>query len=376
MSDLPDTIYLDNAATTPLAPEVLDAMLPYLTAYYGNPASRHKAGNAARIAVENAARQLADALHCEPEQLVFTSGGSMANNLAVQSAVSHLPQNAKLFTTAIEHSSLLAPMQQYADRLTTGQPDRYGYLTELPSPDTGFAAIQFANNELGTVQDMNRFCAHCRKHGILLHTDAVQAFGQLPIDLTQLPVDFLSLSAHKFSGPKGVGALFVRDRRLLSPLIFGNNRKTPIAGTENVAGIVGLGAAAELTAKHLSAQIAHKCKLRDMLKDGLLATVPDIHILSPENQTLPGILSICFPGIDSEGFLTLLDLKGICASAGSACHAGEKEPSHVLKAIGLPAEYQHSVIRFSIGAQNTEAEIQTAILMISQLAVKLRQLKL
>lgn len=376
MSDLSDMIYLDNAATTPLVPEVLDAMLPYLTANYGNPASRHRAGNAARIAVEKAAKQLADALHCEPEQLVFTSGGSMANNLAVQSAVSHLPADAKLFTTAIEHSSLLAPMQQYADRLLTGQPDRYGYLTALPSPDTGFASIQFANNELGTVQDMNQISAHCRKHGILLHTDAVQAFGQLPIDLTQLPVDFLSLSAHKFSGPKGVGALFVRDRRFLSPLILGNNRRTPVAGTENVAGIVGLGAAAELAAKQLSEQIAHKRRLRDMLKTGLLASVPDIQVLSPENQTLPGILSVCFPDIDSEGFLTLLDLKGICASAGSACHAGEKEPSHVLKAVGLPAAYQHSVIRFSIGAQNTEEEIQTAIPIISSLAAKLRQLKL
>lgn len=371
---MPEQIYLDNAATTPLEPAVLEAMMPYLTQNFGNPASLHRAGNTARIAIEKAAGQLAEALHCEPEQIVFTSGGSMSNNLAVDSAVSFLPKNTNLFTTTIEHTSLLAPMQMYADRLTVGTVDSFGYLLTLPGADTAFASVQFANNELGTVQDMKKISEYCRSHGILLHSDAVSAFGQLPIDLKSLPIDMLSVSAHKFSGPKGVGALFVRDRRRLSPFILGNNKTTPIAGTENVAGIVGMGMAAEIYHKNLSAHTRHKEKLKQLLKAEILSRIPQIKILSPEDQALCGILSVCIPGTDSESLLTLLDLYGVCASAGSACHAGEKETSHVMKAIGVEKQCERSVIRFSVGIQNTEDEIRSTAKILDEAVKKLRSL--
>lgn len=371
-------IYLDHAATTPLHPEVLSAMFPYLTECYGNPNSLHRAGKAASRAIETAREQLSTALCCAPDQLVFTSGGSMANNLAVFSAVRYLSETLhrtpRCFTAAIEHSSMLSPMR-LQQNLRIGKVDAHGFLTELPDDSIDFAAIQFANNELGSIQDMEKLSAHCKQHHILLHTDAVQAFGQTKIDLKSLPVDFLSLSAHKFSGPKGIGALFVRDKRMVSPLIHGNNRVSPIAGTENVAGIVGMAKAAELAMSKMQENVRHKQRLRELLKELLLAQIPDIRILTPEENALPGILSVCFTGIESEALLYLFDLSEICLSAGAACHAGEKTPSHVLSAIGLPENDLQSVIRFSIGNENTEDEIRKAAISTANWVEKLRKLK-
>lgn len=363
-------IYLDNAASTPVEPSVLSAMLPWLTRECGNPSSLHQAGLRAKEAIRHAAEQVADALHCMPEQILFTSGGSMANQLAVQSAISRVSPNGKLFTTAIEHSSLLDPMMQHAEQLTIGKPDRYGYLTQLPSPDTAFASIQYANNEIGCIQDMKQITAYCSQNDILLHTDAVQAFGQIPIDLSRTPVDFLSISAHKFGGPKGVGALYVKHPEQFSPCIPGS--RIPVAGTENVPGIVGLGEAAQLAAKQVSVHIAHKLKLTAILKESILSSIPNSYSVSPENQVLPDILSVCIPEIDSECLLHLLDLHGICASAGSACHAGSSAPSHVLSAIGLPKHHLHSVLRFSVGTDNTEDEIRRTVRVLAELVKSLR----
>ncbi len=350
-------IYLDHAATTPLLPEVLESMLPYFTEYYGNPSSSHHDGRSAKKAVDTAREQIASALKCQPEQIIFTSCGSMANNLAVLSTIRNLPANAKLFTTPIEHSSLLAPMQLYADRCIFGKVDRYGYLQTMPEQDTAFASIQYANNELGSIQDVQKIVKYCKQNRIILHADAVQAFGQIPIDLSKDAPDLVSISAHKFSGPKGIGALIAKQPGKLSPLIYGNNRNTPVAGTENTAAIVGMGKAAELAAKNLTVNIAHKHHLQQLLKEHLLKSIPNLIILTPETKTLPGILSVCIPGVNSEGLLSALDLKGVSVSAGSACHAGEKTASHVMTAIGLSENLLHSVIRFSIGIQNTEEEI-------------------
>jgi cysteine desulfurase len=262
-------------------------------------------------------------------------------------------------------------MQKQADHLTIGAVDSAGTLTELPATDTDFASIQFANNELGTIQDMPKIASYCKEHHILLHTDAVQAFPKCEIDLSKLPVDLLSLSAHKFHGPTGVGALFLRTGVQAEPLLYGGNGKSLFAGTENLAGIVGMGAAAEVAYKQRQAENAHKKKLLALLKDGIQKQIPNSMILSPAQHALPDLLSVCFPGLESEGLLALLDLNGICASAGSACHAGEKQASHVLQAIGLPEHLSHSVIRFSIGSQNTEQEILQTIAILQKVTTQL-----
>ena len=369
-------IYLDNAATTPLHPDVLAAMLPFLTEQYGNPNSLHRAGKKAAAAIQNAKEQLAAALHCSAGQIIFTLGGSMANNLACHTAVTYLQNKLhrpiSCFTTAIEHSSMLAVMKLQPN-CKIGAADGDGFLTEYPDSTVDFASVQFANNELGSIQDMVSVATDCKKKNILLHTDAVQAFGQIPIDLSALPVDMLSLSAHKFMGPKGVGALFVRDPRMLSPFIHGNNRLSPIAGTENVAGIVGLGAAAELAHKNLQQNMQHKAKLKQLLSEGLKDRIPDIRVLTPE-YALPGILSVAFPGVESESLLHLFDLKSICVSSGAACHAGDKTPSHVLSAIGLEESLLYSAIRFSIGSQNTEDEILQTVAQTEEWVKRLRSL--
>ncbi len=371
----PDLIYLDHAASTPLAPAVLDAMLPYLKEEYGNPQSLHRAGQRTRIAIREAAKQVAAALNCDAEQVIFTAGGSMANNLALHAAAGYLGKQSKVFTTPIEHSSVLAPIQAYFADILYADVDPYGYLTSLPDANTPFACIQYANNELGTVQDMKKIAVHCKANGILLHSDAVTAFSQIPIDLKATPIDLLSLSAHKFGGPQGVGALIVKDKRILSPLILGNNKHSPIAGTPNVAGIVGMGKAAELAAKQIKENMRMQYHLRERFLQRLEQNLSDFAVLTPIFHAVPNILSLSIPGIDSEGLLALLDLYGVCASAGSACHAGEKASSHVLKAVGIPENQAKNVIRLSFGAQNTEDEVLKAAGILADAVKRLKSIQ-
>ncbi len=377
-------IYLDHAATTPLAPEVLEAMLPYLTEQYGNPASLHKAGLFAKRGVDRAKEQLAASLHCEPEELIFTASGSEANLLAAYGGARALKRRENrplsLFTTPVEHSSMLDPLRALeadGNRLVFGEVDGAGRLLSMPERACDLAFIQLANNETGILQPVDEIAKKCLENRTFLHIDAVQGFGQLPINLKTLPVSTLSISAHKFHGPKGIGALFIRAKTPIEPLVPGSKRL--IAGTENVAAIVGMGAAAELAVKRLTESAEKKRRLRRLLRGLIQEKIPDAVFIGERGNSdmdglLPGILSVAIPGCESEGMLTLLDLKGICASAGSACHAGEKTVSHVLTAIGLPPALLRSVIRFSIGEQNTEEEIRLTAQQLFTITSGLRAL--
>ncbi len=378
-------IYLDHAATTPLSPAVLDAMLPYLTEQYGNPASLHKAGLYAKRAVDRARAQLAAALHCEPEEIFFTASGSEANYFAAYGSARALRQKnsrpLSLFTTPVEHSSMLDPLralQAEGNALAFGCVNGAGKLLTVPDKACDLAFVQLANNETGIVQPIPEIAKKCLENGTFLHVDAVQGFGQLPLNLKTLPVSTLSLSAHKFHGPKGAGALFIRAKTPMSLSLPKSKRLA--AGTENVAAIVGMGAAAELAVKRLSESAAKKERLRLLLRGLIQESIPDAVFVGERDFTLddlllPGILSVSIPECESEGLLTLLDLKGICASAGAACHAGEKTASHVLTAIGLPDRLLRSVIRFSIGEENTEEEIRFAAQQLFTISSSLRALR-
>jgi cysteine desulfurase len=375
-------IYCDHNATTPLRPEVLEAMLPYLGGAYGNASSVHALGSRARCAVEEARACVAALISARPAEIVFTSGGTESNNLAIQ-GIGRAVGDRPLLTTPIEHSSVREPMRLLrADGRTVHEVavDGAGHV-DLASLETllahggALASVGWANNEIGTIQAIEAIASRCATRGTLLHVDAVQAAGKIPVHVRG--VDLLSLSAHKLGGPKGVGALYVRSGIALRPLIAGGGQERGYrAGTENVAGIVGMGAACRLAAAELNAFGEACLVLRDALWDGLQTAVRGIRRNSPAGRDcLPNTLHVSFDGVRGETLVAALDLDGVAVSSGSACAAGAGEPSHVLMAIGRSGEGARDGVRFSVGRANTTAEIDHVVRCTSAAVERIRRSK-
>ena len=377
-------IYADNAATTKLSPVALQAMLPYLTEHYGNPSSLYTLGQRAAEALEAARKTVAQCLHCRPEEIYFTSGGSEADNQAIRSAARWGKMRGKthIISTAFEHHAVLhtlAALEKEGFTVTLLDVGPEGRVTpqqvaQAITDETCLVTIMYANNEIGTIQPIGEIGKVCREKKVTFHTDAVQAVGHLAIDVGAEQIDMLSLSGHKFHGPKGVGALYVRKGVPLSPLIEGGaQERRKRAGTENVAGIVGLAAALKEACDHLDANAAKVTALRDKLIAGL-AAIPHGALNGSREDRLPGNVSFCFEGIEGESLLLLLDDKGICASSGSACTSGSLDPSHVLLAIGRPHEVAHGSLRLSLCEENTEAEVDAMVRDIPQVVEYLRNM--
>ena len=377
-------IYADNAATTKLSPVALQAMLPYLTEHYGNPSSLYTLGQRAAEALEEARKTVAQCLHCRPEEIYFTSGGSEADNQAIRSAArwGKLRGKTHIISTAFEHHAVLhtlAALEKEGFTVTLLDVGPEGRVTpqqvaQAITDETCLVTIMYANNEIGTIQPIGEIGKVCREKKVTFHTDAVQAVGHLAIDVGAEQIDMLSLSGHKFHGPKGVGALYVRKGVTLSPLIEGGaQERRKRAGTENVAGIVGLAAALKEACDHLEANAAKVAALRGKLIAGL-AAIPHGALNGSREDRLPGNVSFCFEGIEGESLLLLLDDKGICASSGSACTSGSLDPSHVLLAIGRPHEVAHGSLRLSLCEENTEAEVDAMVRDIPQVVAYLRNI--
>jgi len=386
-------VYLDYNATTPVEPAVLDALLPYFSEEFGNAASIHTPGQQARAAAETAREQVAALIGARPQEIVFTSGGTESDNHAVFGVVGQafLPvsssRNADSFphiiTTAIEHEAVLnvcQALEKSGVRVTYLATDRAGQidLDELQRdirPETVLITIMHANNELGTVQPLEEIGRIAKDRDIYFHTDAVQSAGKVAIEVTPLGADLLSLSAHKFYGPKGIGALYIRSGTPLRQLLYGGHHQRGFRpGTENVAGIVGLGKAAEIARASLAADARRVSSLRDKLEQGLLARVPHARVNGSAAPRTPNTTNLVFPGLEGEALLIALDLKGLACSTGAACSSGAVEPSHVLTAIGLPPEEARASLRFSLGRGTTEQEIDFALQVVPAAVEQLREL--
>ena len=377
-------VYADNAATTKLSPAVLEAMMPYLTEEYGNPSSLYRFGNHAKRAIEQARKEVADVLGAEPFEILFTGGGTEADNW-VKEIMRSLKARGKnhFITSAVEHHALLHSaqrLQKEGFEVTFIPVDREGQIDPEQvraaiQPETGLVSIMFANNEIGTIYPIQEIGAICRQAGVLFHTDAVQAAGHLPINVKEMNIDLLSLSAHKFHGPKGVGAFYCRRGIPLPSLIDGGaQERSKRAGTENVAGIVGLGAALRLANEEMSEASARVSAMRDRLIDGILQTVPMCRLNGPRHNRLPGNCNISFLGIEGESLLLRLDLAGIAASSGSACASSSLDPSHVLLAIGLPHEVAHGSVRLSLSDYNTEEDVDYILEKLPEIVSTLRSM--
>ena len=377
-------IYLDHAATTPLSRTVLDAMAPFLSDGWGNASSVYAEGRSARKAIENARRQAAAAIGAEPREIIFTSGGSESDNQAVTGTAFALKDKGKhIITTAIEHPAVLNTcrwLEKQGFSVTYIMPDRDGKVSprsvsEAIREDTILISVMTANNEIGTIEPIPEIGRIAREHGIVFHTDAVQAVGAVPVDAGVMNADLISLSAHKFGGPKGVGALYVRRGTRIDPLIHGGEQERGLrAGTENTAAIVGLGAAIGEAAASLHENAERNRKLRDRLTEGILSSVPDAYLNGPETDRLPNNCSIHFDRIEGEALLLRLDLAGIAASSGSACTSGTQETSHVLKAIGLTETQAKGSLRMTVGQENTEEEIDETIRTVKETVRDLRSM--
>ena len=387
-----DIIYLDNNATTQLDPAVIEEMLPFLTRYYGNPSSGYGFAANARKAVNLARERLAALLGCEPTEIIFTSGGSESNNAVIHSALQleardkfatgRIRGGEHLVTSAVEHSAVLRPCQDLAKRgrdVTFLGVDKHGNLdlSELEAairPDTAFVSIMWANNETGVVFPIEKMAEICRDKDVPFHTDAVQATGKIPMRLRDTAINFLSLSAHKFHGPKGVGALYISRGTRFSPLIAGGGQENGRrGGTENVASIIGLGKAAELALKYLVESKCNIRSMRDRFEKSVRETVSGTSVNGAGAARLPNTSSLSFDGIESSAALLLLDRQGICCSAGSACRTGSQEASHVLRAMDPSGDRARRSLRFSLGRFNTERQIDRAIEIVPKVIEKLRQ---
>lgn len=378
-------IYADNAATTRLSPTVLGAMLPFLQEEYGNASSLYSLGRRARVPLEEARETIARCLGAENREIFFTSGGSEANNWALKGAAALLSQKGKrhIISTAFEHPSVLRTLEALK---------RQGFsITLLPvhengivrpeelrraiREDTGLVSIMYANNEVGTIQPIEALGAICREEGIWFHTDAVQAAGTLPIDVVKEHIDLLSLSGHKFHGPKGIGALYIREGLHFPSLIDGGEQESGRrAGTENTAAIVGLGAAMEEACQYREETSQKVRAMRDRLLAGLLS-IPGCRLNGDREHRLPGNLNLSFAGIEGESLLLMLDMRGICASSGSACASGSHSPSYVLRALGVEEELAKGSLRLTLGDLNTEEEVDILLREIPETVERLRQLR-
>ncbi len=375
--------YLDNNATTKVDDRVLEAMLPFLKEDYGNPSSVYRLGKRAAQAVGRARRQVAELLGCEPSEVLFTSCGTESDNSAIAAALFVDRDRKHLVTSAVEHSAIMKHADALARRgyeVTFLEVDGDGQidlraLERAIRPDTALVSLMWANNETGVLFSIEEIADLCRAKGTPFHTDAVQAVGKIPLKLSELPIQFLSLSGHKLHAPKGVGALYVNRRaRFDAFLIGGSQENRRRGGTENTASIVALGAAAALAQEHLPDENTRVRALRDRLEEGLLAAIPGTVVNGDRTRRLPNTTNLSMEGIDSETVLLVLDQRGICCSAGSACTAGSLEPSHVLKAMGFSNDRARGSLRFSLGRYNTAEEIEEALRIMPREIEKVRAL--
>lgn len=377
-------IYLDHAATTPVSRPVLEAMLPFFSENWGNASAVYGTGREARKAVENARRQTAEAIGAEPREIIFTSGGSESDNLAIKGAAFALKDKGKhIVTTAVEHSAVLNTCRWLSEQgfdVSFVTPDAEGRIDperiqQEIRDDTILISVMTANNEIGTIQPIAEIGEIARNHGILFHTDAVQAVGSIPVNVDAMKADLLSLSAHKFYGPKGIGALYIRRGTRVQPLIHGGEQERTLrGGTENTAAIVGLGQAIEDACARMNEHSERVKSLRNRLMKGILTEIPDCHLNGSEENRLPNNCNIRFDKIDGEALLLRLDLAGIAASSGSACTSGTQITSHVLTAIGLSDTQAKGSLRLTTGIHNTEDEIDETILALKQIVTDLRSM--
>ena len=375
-------IYADNAATTQMSATALEAMMPYMCGQYGNPSSLHSVGQAAAEAVQRARENVARCLGCRPNEIIFTSGGSEADNQAIVSAAKIGARRGKkhIISTAFEHHAVLHTLKKLEregfeiELLPVGEEGNItaANVADAIREDTCLVTVMYANNEIGSVLPVADIGKVCRDRGVLFHTDAVQAVGHVPIDVAENNIDMLSLSAHKFHGPKGVGALYVRQGIALTNIIEGGaQERGKRAGTENVPGVVGMAAALDEACRNMDKNAERVTALRDRLIAGL-SKIPHSALNGDKNNRLPGNVSFCFEGIEGESLLLLLDAKGLCASSGSACTSGSLDPSHVLLAIGRPHEIAHGSLRLSLCESNTDREVDYMLETIPQVVEYLR----
>jgi cysteine desulfurase len=379
-----ELIYLDHAATTAAKPEVVEAMLPYFTEKFGNPSSVYGFAAANKEVVSNARKTIADTLNANQQDIYFTAGGSESDNWALkETARAYREMGNHIITTKIEHHAILHTcefLEKEGFEVTYLPVDENGIisLTDLENAITEktiLISVMFANNEIGSIQPIKEIGEIAKKHGVLFHTDAVQAYGQLPIDVNEMNIDMLSASGHKFNGPKGIGFLYIRKGLKLRSLIHGGQQERGRrAGTENVTGIVGIGKAAELAAASMEDRIAYETKLRDHLIDRVLSEIPYVRLNGHRTKRLPNNANFSFQFIEGESLLIMLDMKGICGSSGSACTSGSLDPSHVLLAIGLPHEIAHGSLRLTLGEENTMEQMDYVVDCLKDIVAKLRNM--
>lgn len=374
-------IYLDHNATTPVLPGVLEAMMPYLTTEWGNPSSTYKFGAKVKSVIETAREQVADLIGAHPLEIIFTSCATESNNAAIHAALKANLSKRHIVTSAVEHSSVLnycMALEKEGYRVTYLPVDREGLLKPADlenaiGDETSIVSLMWANNETGVLFPVKEIAEICRSRGVLYHCDAVQAAGKIETDIRKLPVDYLSLTGHKFHAPKGIGALYVRRKTPFSPLLYGGHQERSLrGGTESVPLIVGIGKAAELARRHVPDYEKKVRPLRDKLEDGILSSIPNTELNGHKTQRLANTTNITFRGIESEALLILLDKEGICASSGSACLADSDEPSHVLKAMKPESAASRQMIRLSLTQETKEVETQQAIAAIKTATGMLR----
>ena len=376
-------IYADNNATTQVAPEVIAEMLPYFNEFYGNPSSMHSFGGQVGRKLREALGDVGSLIGAAPEEIIFTGCGTESDSTAIWAAIRSYPNKKHIITSRVEHpavKNLFEYLSKTGYRVTFVPVDRQGhldldYLYQNLSDDTAIVSIMWANNESGVIFPIEEISRAVKEHGAVFHTDAVQAVGKIPIDLKNVDVDMLSLSGHKFHGPKGIGALYVRKGTKFFPFLIGGHQEGGRrGGTENVASIIGLGKASQLAAVHLKEEIIRVKGLRDKLENELLKRVPNALINGDLKNRLPNTTSIAFEYVEGESILLMMDEFGICASSGSACTSGSLEPSHVLRAMGVPFTAAHGSIRFSLSVYNTEEEIDFIIEKLPPIIERLREM--
>ena len=379
-----EIIYFDNAATTPIRPEVYDAMRPYIESCYGNPSSVYKLARESKKAIDLARKQVADAINADSGEIFFTGCGSESDNWAIKGVALALKDKGKhIITTNIEHHAILHTcefLEENGYEVTYIPVDEYGMVSaddikKAIRPDTILVSVMTANNEIGTIEPIKEIGAVCREKGVYFHTDAVQAVGHIKIDVKEMNIDLLSLSGHKIGAPKGIGALYIRKGVKIKNLIHGGQQeKGKRAGTENVIGIAALGKAIELAVSEMEDTTERLKYLREKIINGVLKNIEYSRLNGHPEERLPGNVNISFEFIEGESMLLMLDAKGICASSGSACTSGSLDPSHVLLAIGLPHEKAHGSLRISLGYQNTEEEVDKLLEVLPPIVQRLREM--
>lgn len=378
-------VYLDNAATTMVRQEVVDAMIPAFTTYYGNPSSLHEYAREAGKLADEARAKVAAVIGAKPDEIVFTGGGSESDNMVLRGAAAANRKKGKhIITSAVEHHAVLytlkAMEREGVAEVTVLPVDEYGLVTaqqvkDAIRDDTVLVSIMFANNEVGTIMPIAEIGEVCREKGVWFHTDAVQATGHVPVDVEEMKIDMLSMSAHKFHGPKGIGALYIRKGiRIPSLIIGGGQEKKRRAGTENVPGMVGMGVAIELAAQHMAENALRVGALRDKLIKGISSSIPDVKLNGHPSLRLPNNVNFSIRFIEGESILLMLDINGIAASSGSACTSGSLDPSHVLLAMGLPHEIAHGSLRLTLSEFTTEQEIDYVLDILPQIVQRLRDM--